>query len=91
GFVFKLAKWQSTFLPHQELTSSEVTNDIFDSEGCNVLSEKLSDLNYTKELHPLLDDNLLSGSTTYSSNSFLKDFTNELALITYPLEYDDNL
>nr|GEX01342.1 hypothetical protein [Tanacetum cinerariifolium] len=60
-------------------------------EGCNVLSEKLSDLNYTKYLHPPLDDNLLSRSTTYSSNSFLEEFTDELALITYPQEYDDNL
>nr|GFA66675.1 reverse transcriptase domain-containing protein [Tanacetum cinerariifolium] len=33
-----------TFSPHQELTSPEVTNDIFDSEGCKVLSEKLPDL-----------------------------------------------
>nr|GEV49762.1 reverse transcriptase domain-containing protein [Tanacetum cinerariifolium] len=80
-----------TFLPHKELTSPEVTNDIFDSEGCNVLFEKLPDLNYTKDLHPPLDDNLLSGSTTYSSNSFLEEFTDELDLITYPLEYDDNL
>nr|GEY51242.1 hypothetical protein [Tanacetum cinerariifolium] len=31
------------------------------------------------------------GSTTYSSNSFLEEFTDELALITYPPEYDDNL
>nr|GEW51864.1 hypothetical protein [Tanacetum cinerariifolium] len=60
-------------------------------EGCNVLSEKLPDLNYTKDLHPTLDDNLLSGSTTYSSNSFLEEFTDELALITYPPEYEDNL
>nr|GEU58825.1 reverse transcriptase domain-containing protein [Tanacetum cinerariifolium] len=60
-------------------------------EGCNVLSEKLPDLNYTKDLHPPLNDNLLSGSTTYSSNSFLEEFTDELALITYPQEYDDNL
>nr|GEV64790.1 hypothetical protein [Tanacetum cinerariifolium] len=80
-----------TFSPHQELTSSEVTNDIFDSEGCNILSEKLPDLNYTKDLHPPLDDNLLSGSTTYSSNSFLEEFTDKLTLITYPSEYDDNL
>nr|GEX94512.1 reverse transcriptase domain-containing protein [Tanacetum cinerariifolium] len=43
-----------TFLPHQELTLPEVTNDIFDLEGCNVLSEKLPDLNYTKDLHPFL-------------------------------------
>nr|GEW98451.1 reverse transcriptase domain-containing protein [Tanacetum cinerariifolium] len=48
-----------TFSPHQELTSPKVTNDIFDSEGCKVLSEKLLDLNYTKDLHPPLDDNLL--------------------------------
>nr|GEX42961.1 retrovirus-related Pol polyprotein from transposon TNT 1-94 [Tanacetum cinerariifolium] len=61
------------------------------SKGCNVLSKKLPDLNYTKDLHPPLDDNLLSGSTTYSSNSFLEEFTDELALITYPPEYDDNL
>nr|GEU85986.1 hypothetical protein [Tanacetum cinerariifolium] len=80
-----------TFSSHQELTSPKVTNDIFDSKGCNVLSEKLPDLSYTKDLHPSLDDNLLSGSTTYSSNSFLKEFTDELALITYTLEYDDNL
>nr|GEY81957.1 hypothetical protein [Tanacetum cinerariifolium] len=53
--------------------------------------KKLPDLNYTKDLHPPLDDNLVSGSTTYSSNSFLEEFTDELALITYPPEYDDNL
>nr|GEV81959.1 retrovirus-related Pol polyprotein from transposon TNT 1-94 [Tanacetum cinerariifolium] len=30
-------------------------------------------------------------STTYSANSLLEEFTDELALITYPLDYDDNL
>nr|GFB51942.1 reverse transcriptase domain-containing protein [Tanacetum cinerariifolium] len=55
------------------------------------LLEKLPDLNYIKDLHPPLDDNQLSGSTTYSSNSFLEELTDELALITYPPEYDDNL
>nr|GEY91452.1 reverse transcriptase domain-containing protein [Tanacetum cinerariifolium] len=30
-------------------------------------------------------------STTYSSNSLLKEFTDELVLITYPPDYDDNL
>nr|GEZ81971.1 hypothetical protein [Tanacetum cinerariifolium] len=34
--------------------------------------------------------NPLSGSTTYSSNSLLEEFTDELAIITYPLDYDDN-
>nr|GFA65056.1 reverse transcriptase domain-containing protein [Tanacetum cinerariifolium] len=29
-------------------------------------------------------------STTYSSNSLLEEFTDELALITYPSDYDDN-
>nr|GEY62765.1 hypothetical protein [Tanacetum cinerariifolium] len=81
------------FSPHPELTSPEVTNDIFDLEGCNVLSEKLLDLDFTKDLHSLFHDNPLSGSTTYSFsfNSSLEEFTDELALITYPLDYDDNL
>nr|GEY05108.1 reverse transcriptase domain-containing protein [Tanacetum cinerariifolium] len=67
-----------TFSLHQELTSSEVTCDIHDSEGCN-------------DIHPHVDDNPLSGSTAYSSNSLLEEFTDELALITYPSDYDDNL
>nr|GEY91957.1 hypothetical protein [Tanacetum cinerariifolium] len=51
-----------TFLPHPELTSSEVTHDIHDSEGC-------------KDLHSHFHDNPLSGSTTYSfsSNSSLEE------------------
>nr|GEU41359.1 hypothetical protein [Tanacetum cinerariifolium] len=48
-----------TFTSHPELTSPEVNNDIFDSEGCNVLSEKLLDLDFTKDLHPPLHDNPL--------------------------------
>nr|GEV56465.1 reverse transcriptase domain-containing protein [Tanacetum cinerariifolium] len=80
-----------TFLPHPELTSPEVNNDIFDSEGCNVLFEKLLDLNFTKDLHLIFHDNPLSGITTYFSNSLLEEFTDELTLITCPPEYDDNL
>nr|GEZ02565.1 reverse transcriptase domain-containing protein [Tanacetum cinerariifolium] len=34
---------------------------------------------------------LLSEDTTYAANSLLKEFADELALITYPLDYDDNL
>nr|GEU28928.1 hypothetical protein [Tanacetum cinerariifolium] len=75
-----------TFSPHHELTSLEVNNDIFDSEGCNALSEKLPDLDSTKDLHPPIHDNPLSGSTTYLSNSLLEEFADEL-----PPEYDDNL
>nr|GEW70581.1 reverse transcriptase domain-containing protein [Tanacetum cinerariifolium] len=37
------------FLPHLELISPEVTNDIFDSEGCN---------DFADELPPEYDDNL---------------------------------
>nr|GEU42836.1 reverse transcriptase domain-containing protein [Tanacetum cinerariifolium] len=79
----------ATFLPHPELTSPEVTNDIFDSEGCNVLSEKLLDLDSTKDLHPPFHDNPLSGSTTYFSNSLLEEFINELAPITCLANLDD--
>nr|GFB20306.1 reverse transcriptase domain-containing protein [Tanacetum cinerariifolium] len=42
-------------------------------------------------IHPHFDDDPLSGSTTYSANSLLEEFTDELALITYPPDYDDNL
>nr|GEV07962.1 reverse transcriptase domain-containing protein [Tanacetum cinerariifolium] len=75
-----------TFSSHPELTSPEVNNDIFDSEGCNVLSEKLLDLDFTKDLHPPVHDNSLSGGTTYFSNPLLEEFADEL-----PPEYDDNL
>nr|GEY79534.1 reverse transcriptase domain-containing protein [Tanacetum cinerariifolium] len=80
-----------TFSLYQELTLPEVTYDIHDSEGCNVLSEKFPDIDSTQDLHPHFDDNPLSGSTTYSANLLLEEFTDELALITYPPEYDDNL
>nr|GEZ80838.1 hypothetical protein [Tanacetum cinerariifolium] len=74
------------FLLHPELTSPEVNNDIFDLEGYNILSDKLLDLDSTKDLHPPLNDNPLSGSTTYFSNPLLEEFADEL-----PPEYDDNL
>nr|GEW54234.1 reverse transcriptase domain-containing protein [Tanacetum cinerariifolium] len=75
-----------TYSPHAELTSPEVNNDIFDSEGCNVLSEKLLDLDFTKDLHPPLHDNPLSDNITYFSNPLLEEFVDEL-----PPKYDDNL
>nr|GEU50022.1 hypothetical protein [Tanacetum cinerariifolium] len=79
-----------TFSSHPELTSPEVNHD---SEGCNVLSEKLPDIDSIKDLHPHFHDNPLNGSTTYSfsSNSLLEEFVDELDLITCPPEYDDNL
>nr|GEV24352.1 hypothetical protein [Tanacetum cinerariifolium] len=81
-----------TFSSHPELTSPEVKDDIFDPEGDNVLSEKFLDLDSTKDHHSPLHVNPLSGSTTYfSSNKFPEEFANELALITFPREYDDDL
>nr|GEY20722.1 reverse transcriptase domain-containing protein [Tanacetum cinerariifolium] len=67
-----------TFSLHPELTSPEVNNDIFNLEGCNVLSEKLLDLYSTKDLHPPPHDNPLNGSTTYFSNPLLEEFADEL-------------
>nr|GEW26157.1 hypothetical protein [Tanacetum cinerariifolium] len=52
-------------------------------ERCNVLSEKLLDLDSTKDLHPPLHDNPLS---SYFSNPLLEEFADDL-----PPEYDDNL
>nr|GFA15388.1 reverse transcriptase domain-containing protein [Tanacetum cinerariifolium] len=80
-----------TFSLHKELTSPEVTHEIHDSEGCNFLSEELLDIDSFNDIRPHFNDNPLSGSTTYLSNSLLEEFTDELALITYPLDYDDNL
>nr|GFB85252.1 hypothetical protein [Tanacetum cinerariifolium] len=59
--------------------------------GCNFLSEELPDIDSFNDIHPYFDDNPVSGSTTYSSNSLLEEFTDELALITSPPDYDDNL
>nr|GEV29757.1 hypothetical protein [Tanacetum cinerariifolium] len=86
-----------TFSSHPELTSLEVKDDISDPKGGNVLSEKLLDLDPTKDLHPPLYVNPSSGSTTYSfsPNQLLEMFTNEHALdYSSPSlhdEYDDNL
>nr|GEW66088.1 reverse transcriptase domain-containing protein [Tanacetum cinerariifolium] len=60
-------------------------------EGGNVLSKKLLDLDFTKDLHPPPHVNPLSGSTTYSSNPLLEEFVDELALITFPPKYGDDL
>nr|GEU88967.1 hypothetical protein [Tanacetum cinerariifolium] len=80
-----------TFSLHQELTSPKVNYDIHDLEGCNFLSAKLPDIDSINDIHPYFDNDPLSRSTTYSANSLLKEFTDELALITYPSDYDDNL
>nr|GEW45073.1 hypothetical protein [Tanacetum cinerariifolium] len=80
-----------TFSLHKGIASPEVTHEIHDLEGCNFLSEELPDIDSFNAIHPHFEYNPLSGSTTYSSNSLLEEFTDELALITYPLDYDDNI
>nr|GEU64278.1 reverse transcriptase domain-containing protein [Tanacetum cinerariifolium] len=80
-----------TFSLHKEIASPDVTHEIHDSEGCTFLSEELPDIDSFNDIHPYFDDNPLSGSTTYSSNLLLEEFTDELTLITYPPDYDDNL
>nr|GEX74378.1 hypothetical protein [Tanacetum cinerariifolium] len=82
-----------TFSSHPELTLSKVKNDIFDPEGGNVLPVQLLDLDSIKDLHPPLHVNPLSGSTTYSSSpsQLPEGLADELALIKFPLKYDDDI
>nr|GEU72306.1 reverse transcriptase domain-containing protein [Tanacetum cinerariifolium] len=80
-----------TFLLHKEITSPKVFHELNDLKGCTFLSEELPDIDSFNDIHPQFDDDPLSGSTTYSATLLLEEFTDELALITYPLDYDDNL
>nr|GFB57096.1 reverse transcriptase domain-containing protein [Tanacetum cinerariifolium] len=79
-----------TFSLHKEIASPEVIHEIHDSKGCTFLSEELPDIDSFNDIHPHFDDDPLSGSTTFLANSLLEEFTDELALITYPSDYDDN-
>nr|GEW77514.1 hypothetical protein [Tanacetum cinerariifolium] len=79
-----------TFALHKEIASPKVTHELNDSKGCTFLSEKLPDIDSFNDIHPHFNDDPLSGSTTYSTNSLLEEFADELALITYPPDYDDN-
>nr|GFB09818.1 reverse transcriptase domain-containing protein [Tanacetum cinerariifolium] len=49
----------------------------------------LPDIDSFNDIHPHFDDDPLSGSTTFSANSLLEEFADELALISYPPNYDD--
>nr|GEZ61809.1 hypothetical protein [Tanacetum cinerariifolium] len=49
--VSKQTSGNLTFSLHPELTSSEVLHEIHDSEGCNVLSEKLPDIDSINDIH----------------------------------------
>nr|GFB18848.1 hypothetical protein [Tanacetum cinerariifolium] len=80
-----------TFSLHKEIASPEVIHEFHDSKGCTFLSKELPDIDSFNDIHPYFDDDPLSGSTTYSANSLLEEFADELALISYPPDYDDNL
>nr|GEW08590.1 reverse transcriptase domain-containing protein [Tanacetum cinerariifolium] len=79
-----------TFSLHKEIASREVIHEFHDSKGCTFLSEELPDIDSFNDIHPYFNDDLLSGSTTYSANSLLEEFADELDHISYPLDYDDN-
>nr|GEY11455.1 reverse transcriptase domain-containing protein [Tanacetum cinerariifolium] len=65
-------------------------DDIFDPDEGNVLIEKLLNLDSTKEPPPPHNINPSSGSTTsFSPNHLLKEFADEIALITFPPRNDD--
>nr|GEY20286.1 hypothetical protein [Tanacetum cinerariifolium] len=64
-------------------TPDGITRDVF-------VPVELPDIDSFNDIHPYFDDDPLSGSTTYSANSLLEEFADELALISYPLDYDDN-
>nr|GEX80178.1 hypothetical protein [Tanacetum cinerariifolium] len=86
-----------TFSSHHELTSSKVKDDIFDPEGGNVLSEKLLDLDSTKDLHPLkvesyagnvYDDPFDSKGEKIKESKLLIDKLDLLCDFLPPSEYD---
>nr|GFB33607.1 hypothetical protein [Tanacetum cinerariifolium] len=79
-----------TFSLHKEIASPEVITEINNLMRCTFISEELPDIDSFNDIHLHFDDDPLSGSTTYSANSLLEDFADELALISYPLDYDDN-
>nr|GEU98820.1 hypothetical protein [Tanacetum cinerariifolium] len=78
-----------TFSLHKEIASPEVIPEFHDSKGCTFLSEELLDIDSFNDIHPYFDDDPLSGSTTFSANLLLEEFADELALISYPPDYDD--
>nr|GFC17935.1 hypothetical protein [Tanacetum cinerariifolium] len=78
-----------TFSLHKEIALPEVILEFHDSKVCTFLFEELPDIDSFNDIHPYFDDDPLSGSTTYSANSLLEKFADELAIISYPSDYDD--
>nr|GEY06792.1 reverse transcriptase domain-containing protein [Tanacetum cinerariifolium] len=82
----------SSYSNQPQKESINLINIFNNSKGGNVLPKELLDLGSTKDIHPPLHVNPLSGSTTYSSsNPLLEELAEELALITFPPKYDDDL
>nr|GEY79893.1 hypothetical protein [Tanacetum cinerariifolium] len=90
-----------TFLPHHELTSSEVNNDIFDSEGCNFdIESDLKEIEFLLyqdkdySLKDLIDQKDLANLVDIFVDFIPEMFTDEHALdYSPPLifdEYDDD-
>nr|GEZ15760.1 reverse transcriptase domain-containing protein [Tanacetum cinerariifolium] len=90
-FVSHKQSGNPTFSLQKEIASSKVTHEIHDSKGCTFLFEELPDIDSFNDIHPYFNDDPLSGSTTYSANSLLEEFADELAFISYPSDYDDTL
>nr|GFC80155.1 hypothetical protein [Tanacetum cinerariifolium] len=72
-----------TFSLHKEIASPEVILEFHDSKGCTFSSEELPDIDSFNDIHPYFNDDPLT-------NSLLDEFADELALISYPPDYDDN-
>nr|GFA59555.1 reverse transcriptase domain-containing protein [Tanacetum cinerariifolium] len=70
-------------------TSPKVIPEFHNSMGCTFLSEELPNIDSFNDIHPYFDDDPLSGGSTYSANSLLEEFADELALISYPPDYND--
>nr|GFA53620.1 reverse transcriptase domain-containing protein [Tanacetum cinerariifolium] len=88
--VSNMQSGNPTFSLHNKIASPEVIHEFYDSKGCICLFEELPDIDSFNGIHPHFNDDPLSGSTTYSANSLLEEFADELALISYPPDYDDN-
>nr|GEX96886.1 hypothetical protein [Tanacetum cinerariifolium] len=84
-FVFKDVLKSMRLLPF----SSKNEEKVF-KPGIYTSEKEFPDIDSFNDIHPHFDDDPVSGSTTYSANSLLEEFVDELALISYPPDYDDN-
>nr|GEZ76729.1 hypothetical protein [Tanacetum cinerariifolium] len=83
----------ASYSNHPQRESANLINsfNVSSEHFLEVLVSNQQNIDAFNDIHPHFNDDPLSGSTTYSANSLLKEFTNELALITHPHDYDDNL